>query len=123
MGILIGRRSGPLTQPEVENSGLHQSPVDLRCLLAGPAHEVRTSARTLMTLHVVIEPAVLFHFAPCLHQEEWRLDVEVHHLVPAAFGEILEQWASGGPGIVEQNVEPGFMFDELRRERPAVFHR
>ena len=41
----------------------------------------------------------------------------------SAFGEILEQWASGGPGIVEQNVEPGFMFDELRRERPAVFHR
>ena len=41
----------------------------------------------------------------CLGQEEWRLNVEVHHLVPAAFRELVEIRAPGRPGIVDEDVE------------------
>src|SRR3546814_8807158 len=54
-----------------------------------------------------------------LRQEEGRFDVEVHHLVPPCFREILERFSPGGAGIVDEDVEPALMLGELRGERLA----
>ena len=43
-----------------------------------------------------------------LRQEEGRLDVEVHDLVPAGLGEIIECAAPGDPGIVDPDIQPVF---------------
>ena len=40
-----------------------------------------------------------------LRQEKRRLQVQIDHLVPTAFREIIELGTPGGPGIVDQNVE------------------
>ena len=48
-----------------------------------------------------------------LGQEEQRLDVEVHHLVPAAFGKLVEVGAPGRTRIVNEDIELGFALDDL----------
>ena len=55
----------------------------------------------------------------CLRQEERRLYVQVHDLVPAGFGKLLERYAPCGPGVVDQDVELVLMLGELRGERLA----
>ena len=40
-----------------------------------------------------------------LGQHERRLDVDVHHLVEALFGELAERSAPGGAGVVDQDVD------------------
>ncbi len=40
-----------------------------------------------------------------LRQEEGRLQVQVDHLVPAAFRKFVERRAPGGAGVVDQDVE------------------
>ena len=54
-----------------------------------------------------------------LRQEERRLDVEVHDLVPAAFREFLERHAPGGAGVVDQDVELVLMLGESARRAPC----
>ena len=44
-----------------------------------------------------------------LRQEERRLDVQVHDLVPALLGELVERRAPGGAGVVDQDVERAFV--------------
>ena len=41
-----------------------------------------------------------------LGQEERRLDVEIHHLVEAGLGELVDRGTPGGAGVVDQDVHP-----------------
>ena len=61
-------------------------------------------------------------FVQSLGEEERRLHVQVHHLVPAALGEGLEGLAPGGAGVVHQDVQGGFAACDLRGQRAAAFH-
>ena len=58
-----------------------------------------------------------------LCQKENGLDVEVHHLVPACFGEGLEGLAPGGACIVDQNINAGFMLSHCGGQRLATVDR
>jgi hypothetical protein len=60
-------------------------------------------------------------FRQRLGQEEQRLDVEVHHLVPAAFGEFVELRAPGRAGIVDEDVELRLQLDDFGGELVAAF--
>ena len=57
-----------------------------------------------------------------LGQEEQRLDVEVHHLVPAAFREFVELRAPCGAGIVDEDVEFRLALDDFGGELVAAVH-
>ena len=57
-----------------------------------------------------------------LGEEEGGFDVEVHYLVPALFGEGLERFAPRGPGIVDEDVEPGFARGEIFGQCAAALH-
>jgi hypothetical protein len=52
-----------------------------------------------------------------LGEEERRLDVERHHLVPPALGKAGERGAPRRPGVVDQNVEPVLAPGDLLRQR------
>ena len=55
-----------------------------------------------------------------LGQEEQRLDVQVHDLVPAAFRKLVELGAPGRARIVDENVELGLALDDLGSELLAA---
>ena len=57
-----------------------------------------------------------------LGQEERRLDVQVHHLVPARFWEIGVVRAPGGPGIVDEDIELVFLAGQLGNQFLDAFH-
>ena len=57
-----------------------------------------------------------------LGQEEQALDVEVHHLVPAGFGELVEIRAPGRPGIVDQHVEPALARSQFLSQALDLVH-
>src|ERR1700674_4755217 len=48
-----------------------------------------------------------------LAQEEHRFDIQVHHLVPAVFGELSKSRAPARAGIVDQNIETLFPLVKL----------
>ena len=52
-----------------------------------------------------------------LREEERRLDVEVHDLVPAGFGEFEIVDAPGRAGIVDENVELAFAARQFLDQR------
>ena len=52
-----------------------------------------------------------------LREEEGRLDVEVHDLVPAGFGEVEIIDAPGSPGVVDENVELAFAARQFFHQR------
>ena len=56
-----------------------------------------------------------------LGQEEQRLDVEVHDLVPAAFRKFVELRAPCRAGIVDEDVELRLQLDEFGGELVAAF--
>ena len=58
-----------------------------------------------------------------LGQEEQRLDVEVHDLVPAAFGEFVELRAPCRACIVDEDVELRLQLDDFASELVAAFDR
>ena len=62
-------------------------------------------------------------FRQRLGQEEHRLDVEVHDLVPAAFGKFVELRAPGRAGIVDEDVELRLQLDDFGGELVAAFDR
>ena len=62
-------------------------------------------------------------FRQRLGQEEQRLDVEVHDLVPAAFGEFVELRAPGRACIVDEDVELRLQLDEFASQLVAAFDR
>ena len=58
-----------------------------------------------------------------LGQEEQRLDVEVHHLVPAALREFVELRAPCRAGIVDEDVELRLALDDFGGELVAALDR
>ncbi len=56
-----------------------------------------------------------------LGQEERRLEVQVHHLVPAVLGEGVELGEPGGAGVVDQDVELGFVLRKGAGQGLAAF--
>src|SRR6266436_4215147 len=59
-------------------------------------------------------------FCQRLGQEEQRLDIEVHHLVPAALREFVELRAPGSTRIVDQDVELRLQLDDFAGELVAA---
>ncbi len=57
-----------------------------------------------------------------LGQEERRLDVEVHHLVPAAFRKLVEIRAPRRAGIVDEDIQLRFALPDLGRQHLDAGH-
>src|SRR6202790_1124494 len=57
-----------------------------------------------------------------LAQEEHRFDIQVHHLVPAVFGELSKSRAPARAGIVDQNIETLFPLVKLGGKPVDLLH-
>ena len=57
-----------------------------------------------------------------LRQEEDGFDVEVHHLVPAGLGKIIERRAPACAGVVEQHIDAALAGRHFGREALDLFH-
>src|SRR5579871_6295995 len=55
-----------------------------------------------------------------LSEEKGRFDIEVHHLVPAVFGKLIEISGPSRPGVVDQDVEVGLALINLVGEGLAA---
>ena len=56
-----------------------------------------------------------------LGEEEDGFHIQVHHLVPACFGEGLKRLTPGGAGVIDQNVDAVFVFRHGCRQCLAAF--
>ena len=57
-----------------------------------------------------------------LGQEKRRLEVQVQHFVPAAFGELFERRTPGGAGVIDQDVELHLALRKCRSQRLCALH-
>lgn len=47
----------------------------------------------------------------CLRQQEWGLEIDVHHLIPVRLSHLLDGLLEHDPGVVHQNVQATKAFD------------